>query len=210
MTKSVHKEQCVQEMRLQFAETGRIDMTGIIKKFPDVEPSTLWSWSRKVRNGEPLISELHSAHDAMDGRIKAGAQGVEQVIPYVAPAIIAMGGERALQQIDYASEMALLWSDVHKLREFAMSILRDPQGAATGEFKIKSPQIFERSIRTRMDLVESGLKIMGELWDMRRLQMYFRLIVDEVGKEAPDVQVRILNRLEELNKRHGMTMAMYL
>jgi hypothetical protein len=42
------------------------------------------------------------------------------------------------------------------------------------------------------------------------MQNFYETIIDEIGRESPECQRRIMERLAELNSRQGMTMSMRL
>ena len=42
------------------------------------------------------------------------------------------------------------------------------------------------------------------------MQAFYETIIDEIGKESPEAQRRIMARLAELNSRQGFTMSMKL
>lgn len=188
-------------MRKDFAADGKVNLPDIYAAFPEIGRGAIWNWHKRVIEQAPTNKEIKAAYNAIEDRL---ANGVAEHLPLVSPGSVAKGGETALKQIDYAHELKRLWGDADKLRSFAIKVdENEPDG-----YKIKNPVQFEKSMRVRMGLVESGLKLLQEVWDMRTMQMFYELIVDEIGKEDIEVQKRIIVRLAELNSRHGMTMSM--
>lgn len=119
------------------------------------------------------------------------------------PAYIMREGSKAHQNIDFLAAVNTIWADAELLREFAM--MPDP---ATGGQRIKNPSLFDNSIRRRIDVMESALKVMQEIWDLQYQQRFYDAIVDLIVEElgsVPDIQRRVIERLAELNNRRGMT-----
>ena len=40
------------------------------------------------------------------------------------------------------------------------------------------------------------------------MQNFYQTVIEEIGRESPECQRRIMERLAELNSKQGMTMAM--
>jgi hypothetical protein len=80
----------------------------------------------------------------------------------------------------------------------------------TGELVevINNPAAFDKSIVRRAGLLETAIKAVQEVWDLRQMQNFYEIVIEEIGRESPETQRRIMVRLAELNSRQGMTMSM--
>lgn len=204
------KAQCLEEMQAQLIATGAIDTPSFYAKYPEVSKATIWQWASRVRKQEPMPADVKAAYRKIEERIEEGAPGMD-AMPYISPSVVARGGEEALRQIDYAHELRILWSDSRKLREFSVRAqpgVEKPDLLDPEHFRIQNPVQFEKSIKVRVGLIEAGLGMLQKVWDMRTVQLFYEAIVTEIGKESPEVQARILERLDVLNRRHGMAMSL--
>lgn len=206
------KEKCLEEMRAELVLTGTIDLPQYYKKYPEVSKASVWKWARSVREREPMPSEVRDAIHKIEERLEAGAPGVDS-IPYVSPAIVARGGDEALRQMDYAHELRILWADAHKLRQFGIRAAQgvEPEGADLenpANYRIHNAVVFEKSMKVRVGLMEASMVMLGKVLDMRVLQLFYEAIVQEISKESPEVQRRVFDRMDVINRRYGMTMSM--
>ena len=119
------------------------------------------------------------------------------------PAYLSGAGAKALQGIDYLAEVNALYVDAMMLRDFAVKAGTGADGQAIEV--IKNPNIFERQIAGRLRIIEGAVSTMRELWDLQRMQSFYETIIDEVAKESPDCQRRIMDRLRVVNEQQGMT-----
>ena len=113
-----------------------------------------------------------------------------------------------MQALDFVAEIHALYADAQKLRAYALSLGKDENGETVE--KIKNPAAFDKSIVRRASLLETAIKAVQEVWDLRTMQAFYETIIDEIGKESPEAQRRIMARLAELNSRQGFTMSMKL
>lgn len=105
------------------------------------------------------------------------------------------------------AEIHALYADAKKLRAYSVSQGVDPDTGEAVE-KIKNPAAFDKSIVRRADLLETAIKAVQEVWDLRTMQAFYETIIEEIGKESPEAQQRIMRRLADLNARAGMTLSM--
>ena len=79
----------------------------------------------------------------------------------------------------------------------------------TGESRevLANPMLMDNSIRRRLQIMETYLQSMDQLYNLEKIQELYRLVIDEVGKADPAVQQAILARLRVLNNQRGLTMA---
>lgn len=224
------KAECIAAIKLHLINVGPTDWGRIVAQFPDITRSAIYRWIDEAKGG-PDKAQLALAKVRIEKRAKS-AQAIpgpgvtaedEEGLPTgeqraaeadiamqrhlarqlpatPSPAYIAREGEAALKRLDFAAELNHLYGDALMLR--AYSVKTDDKGAES----IKNPMLFERQIMARTKLIESAISTVRELWDLRTMQDAYMAVLDEVGKESPECQQRILLRLQALNARMGMTM----
>ena len=198
------------------AANGSNNWNVIIDAFKDtLSEATIWRAIRAAKTADVPRPELITARARAHQKIKfakndraeeakaIGATHIAKHIPAApSPRTIAKTGEHGLANIDFAMEIRSLYSDALMLRSFSVSV--DTEGIE----KIKNPVMFEKQIGKRTQLIETTIKVLQELWDLRTMQNFYEIIIEEIGAESPEVQQRIMTRLYELNSKHGMTMSM--
>ena len=202
-------------IRKHLASAGSAGWQVVLDQFPDVSPSSIWRWIREAKKGDPGKVEIVNARSKINAAIKnvrndrvvemreKGTEKIARQIPAgPSPAYVAKNGEAAIQQLDFAAEIHALYADAMMLRE--ASVKRGDDGKEA----IKNPMMFERQIARRTSLIETGIRTIQELWDLRTMQAFYETIIDEIGAESPECQRRIMARLQALNARQGMTMFM--
>lgn len=198
------KDEVVAAIRKQLLTAeATLDMPALYAQFPEVPQPTIWRWANLEKNQQPTQRQLTQAAQAIEERVAAGAAG--DLLPAVpSPAAIARDGGKALRKLDFGAEIPKLYSDAEMLRAFAVKDVELEDGQHVE--RIKNPVAFEKSIKARASLIETSLKVLQEVWDMRAMQAFNEMIVEEIGRESPECQRRILQRLALLNQRHGISM----
>lgn len=189
-------------------------------QFPDVPEASKWRWIKQLKAADVPRPELINAKAKLVQRIKklppdarrveARENGTERIASQLpaapSPAFIARNGERGLAAIDFVSEIYQLYADANMLRSFSVGTSTNEETGEVTE-RIKNPVQFDRSIARRADLLETAIKAVQEVWDLRTMQNFYETIIDEIGKESPSTQRRIMERLAALNSRQGLTTA---
>lgn len=211
------KEQVQQAIREHLNTVGSQQWEAVFKRFPDVPVATMWRWIAACKKGMPGLAEVVTAKAKITQKIRstkrrtarheeaieAGEEQFYRQLPAApSPAAIARSGEQAMQAIDFAAEVHALYADTMMLRAHSVRLEED------GTERIKNPVLFERQIARRTALIDTTIKTLQELWDLRTMQGFYETIIDEIGKESPDAQRRILERLRVLNANTGMTIFM--
>ena len=205
------------------ATVGANNWNTVLDKFPEVPVATKWRWIREAKTADVPRPELINAKAKLVQKVKklpkdarrveseeAGTEHITRQLPAApSPHYIARNGEAGLATIDFVAEIHKLYADASLLRAFAMSPVVNESGEVTGE-KIKNPAAFDKSIVRRADLLETAIKAVQEVWDLRTMQNFYETIIEEIGLESPTVQKRIMERLAALNARQGFTMSMRL
>lgn len=205
------------------ATVGANNWKAVLEQFPDVAEPTKWRWIREAKAADVPRPELINARAKLVQKVKKlpkdaraqeaidnGTERITKQLPAAPrPEYIARTGEAGLQTLDFVAEIHALYADASKLRAYAMKTRTDPETGEVTEV-INNPAAFDKSIVRRAGLLESAIKAVQEVWDLRTMQNFYETIIDEIGRESPDCQRRIMERLAELNSRQGMTMSMRL
>jgi len=206
------------------AKHGAKDWKILLDQFPNVHDQSKWRWIRQARAETPPPAQLNDARDKLAASVRRfpqtlrgerlkkkldkEAEGVVDHLPAApSPAFIAKNGDAGLRAIDFVAEINSLYSDAKMLRAYAVKKRTDPDTGEELEV-INNPAAFDKSIARRADLLETAIRAVQEVWDLRTMQNFYETIIDEIGKESPDCQKRIMERLALLNQRSGMTLAM--
>jgi hypothetical protein len=193
----------------------------VLDQFPDVAEPTKWRWIKQAKEADVPRPELINAKAKLVQKVKklpkdarrveAEENGTTKVAKHLpaapSPSYIARTGESGLQNLDFVAEIHALYADAQKLRAYAMKTRPDPETGALVE-QINNPAAFDKSIVRRASLLETAIKAVQEVWDLRTMQNFYETIIDEIGQESPECQRRIMERLADLNSKQGFTMSM--
>lgn len=203
------------------ATVGSNNWTAVLNTHPDIGIATKWRLIREAKAADVPKPQLINAKAKLIQRAKKlpkdaraveaeenGTTKIAKQLPAApSPNYIAKSGEAGLQTIDFVAEIHSLYRDASMLRAFSMSDVVDKEsGEVIGE-RIKNPAAFDKSIVRRADLLETAIKAVQEVWDLRTMQNFYETIIEEIGSESPECQRRIMERLAVLNSRQGLTMA---
>jgi hypothetical protein len=169
-----------------------------------------WRWVKAV--SEPAPADKTRPHEAREVAEEGLAQATRQAreaekhLPAApSPAYIMRSGAKAAKNIDFLASLNQIWADAEWMREQALA--GDPEGPE-GQ-RIDDMKTFDASIRRRLEVMDSALKAMREIWDLDFQKRYYDGIKDIIVSELapyPEVQARVIRRLADLNKSRGMTM----
>lgn len=219
----VKKAAFMADVARHLATIGSNNWTAVLDAYPEIGVATKWRLIREAKGADVPRPELLNAKARLVQKVKKmapdarrveaednGTRPIAKHLPAApSPAFVAKNGEAGLQSIDFVAEIHALYRDASMLRAFGISHVTDPE---TGEVmeKIKNPAAFDKSIVRRADLLETAIKAVQEVWDLRTMQNFYETIIEEIGKESPEAQRRIMERLAALNARTGMTLSMRL
>lgn len=160
-------------------------------QFPDVSDSTFWrvvrSFRRDMGNLTPQAKQ-----------VLRKVQEVKDHLPIVVPPGTAVGDpERVRANLDYARQLEEAATAAKLLHEWSMK----PDGT------VRVPAFLRDAARLRLEIVRTAVDVYAFLADVRRVDAFVAAVIEEVGKESPDTQKAIVERLAELNRQWGMTPA---
>lgn len=215
------KQAFIADVQKHLATVGSNNWSVVLDAHPDIAVATKWRWIREAKQADVTKPQLINAKAKLVQKIKkaggtdrqreAQADGTERIAKHLpaapSPNYIARTGENGLQNLDFVAEIHALYADATMLRTYAMKTRTD---AETGEQVevINNPNAFDKSILRRASLLETAIKAVQEVWDLRTMQNFYQTIIEEIGEESPECQRRIMERLAALNARQGMTLSM--
>lgn len=202
------------------ASVGSTNWKDLMGKFPEVHEQTKWRWLRQAKEADVSKPQLINAKAKLVQKIKkiggtdrqreAEEAGVEKIARHLpaapSPNYIARTGEAGMANLDFVAEIHALYADAQKLRAYAMKTKVDADGEVTEV--INNPAAFDKSILRRASLIETAIKTVQEVWDLRQMQNFYQIVIEEIGEESPECQRRIMERLAALNARQGFTLSM--
>jgi hypothetical protein len=213
------KAQADKEIAEHLALHGGKNWKPLIERYTaqGIHEQTVWRWIRLARKADAPKPTLTAAR-ARIAEVIGDAPSASEMPPNAAelgqhlpaapsPAYIAKAGDRGMRNLDILRELESVYGDALMLRAAAVKMVSDPVTGAEVE-GIKNPVLFEKQMVRRVSVMETAIKAMGEVWNMRQMQEFYEVIVQEIGRADPQTQQRIMQRLAALNARTGMTMAM--
>jgi hypothetical protein len=167
-------------------------------------------WIAEAKKKVPVSPLLAAAKAAIQtvvaGREAALPEGVSEHLPATpSPNYISKTGERGLKQFDMILEIKKLYGDAEMLRAYAVKKTKDEEGNETE--LIKNPVAFDKSIARRANLLETSIRAVQEIWNLRTMQEFYEVVVQEIGRADQETQKRILTRLAVLNSKTGMSLS---
>ena len=209
-------------MAQHLSTVGANNWKMVLDQFPDVAEPTKWRWIREAKAADVPRPELINSRAKLVQKVKKlppdartaearenGTEHIAKQLPAAPrPEYIARTGEAGMQTLDFVAEIHKLYADASMLRAYAMKNKTDADGVVSEA--INNPVAFDKSIVRRAGLLETAIKAVQEVWDLRTMQNFYETIIDEIGRESPECQKRIMVRLAELNSKSGFTMSMRL
>ncbi len=203
------REALKHSIRLHLQLVGPRDWDKLQVEHPDVARSTIFRVIDEVRR--EILTEAASdspvALKEAQRRIKSLPENLQVIqqdtgrhIPCApSPSIIADQRDRGVATLRILATIDQVLEDGNMLRAHAMSKAED------GTEKIKNAHLLVQSAKLRLDTTASYLNALAQAHSLERIQDLYRIVLEEVGKAAPEVQHAILLRLKAANDVHGMT-----
>ena len=190
------RQAALKAIAAHLAEVGPKDWSAVRERFSDIPHATWWRLVREVRGGAAQPESLEKARKKLDKRLRKAPkpEAIKAHLPAApSPDYIARHGEEGLRQFDFMRELTILFDDALLLREYALN----------NEGKIKIPMFFEKSIRLRGDILETGLTAAKEVFDLQRIEAFHEAILEEIRQVSPECAHRIIERLHKMNTQFG-------
>lgn len=186
------------------AEHGMGQWALVREQFPGISDSSFWRAVTKFKKG--AAGAMGRQSQKATRKVIREVQRAKDILPVsLAPGtVIEHGVDQVHSSLDYLLHLNEALNAATLLRDSAVVVDAD------GKTRIKSAKVLRDSARIRLDALRTAASVMAFLADVKRMEQFFSAVVDEVGKESPEVQAAILERLQVLNQNYGMTTAAFL
>ncbi len=177
----VGRDAAIEDIKRHIVAVGSKGWAVVQARHPSVSPASFWRYVREVKC-DLAAEEMRVVCEQGIRNAPSPDQGGES------GNIAELGAQGAPRRIDYLAAHRQLFTDVRALREFALN----PDGS------IRSPLIFDRSIKRRMSLIERSVKLSQQIYAVRNVRVFMDALLDEIASESPELQRRLLARLRQL------------
>ncbi len=186
------------------SEWGRLQA-----KYPEVSRATFFRIVGEVREQitAKAATDSPEAVRVAQARIKSMPESLPAIQSETAkhlpampsPSIIASKRDRGAAALRVLATFDNVMSDGEMLRTHSVTRTED------GTEKIKNPMMFQQAAKLRLEVARSYLDALAQAYDMEQMQTFVAIVMEEIGKAAPEIQHTILLRLKAANAMHGMT-----
>jgi hypothetical protein len=158
------------------------------------------SWWRLVRRAKAALPALRNREVATAFATAVELSKLKPASAISVPPPAALRHADKDEAVDLMRELRGLIADCDALRDFSLNPADDK-----GDRKIRNAMYFSKSVALRRDLAETMLKCWEQMFDVRAMQQFYDIVVEEVGRASPDVQAAIMERLHSLNQDRGFS-----
>lgn len=208
--KDEKKQEIIDAIRQHLMLEGPRNWDALMAKYPGVSRPTFFRYLKAAREAEEsaAASQSPGALRLAQQRIHANVAKPEKTTAAikahmpapVSPAVIAANPAAAAQAFQFFAFFNDIVADAALLR--GTTIATNPDGT----IKVKNPMMLDKSMQRRLAILDTYLHSVEAVYNMERIRELYELIIDEVGKAAPDVQMAVLARVRDLDNKRGMTM----
>lgn len=154
------------------------------KQFPDV-PNATWARWRIAAVGNVSSAEAN-ATVGLAPEVRAQIPALHE---------LTQGGDAdpvpaTHRALNFWRMLDELEKDAQLMRDFALT------KGADGKIKLRVPPALRDAHRMRCDLIRLALQQAEVAWSTERAAQFYQTIIDEIGKEALECQLRIMARLK--------------
>jgi hypothetical protein len=167
-----------------------------------------YRWQKSVR--QPMAADKTRPHDgrgvadeALADASERARTAAERHLPAApSPAFFMKMGAGAEVRVNLVGAIDEVWADLMLAREHAF----DDSGS--GARRLKSPKVLVESAKSRLAAMDTVVRLVKDIYDLDALHRLYRSIIEIIVTElaaVPDIQARVLDRLEALNNAQAMT-----
>ncbi len=190
---------CYDAIIAHLRRVGSTNWKTVRDNYPDVGIRKFWRLVARAKDEPAIRGPLVTA--ALDAAERIRALNPSTAISAAPPKPVAREATRAMDNIHLMDHLRDLMVDAVLIREYSMG----KPDEATGARGIKNPVFFAQSVKLRRELIETILKTWHEAFDLRRMQDFYGVILDEIGRASPEVQAAIMERLRLMNDERGFS-----
>jgi hypothetical protein len=167
-----------------------------------------YRWQKSVR--EPMAADKTrpregraAVEDALANAVESARAAAERRLPAApSPAFFMKLGADAEVKVGMVVAIEEVWGDLQLIRAHAF------EDDGSGGHRLKSSKVLMESAKSRIAVIETAVRLVKEIYDLDALHRLYRSIIDIIVTElaeAPDIQARVLDRLDALNNAQAMT-----
>jgi hypothetical protein len=171
----------IEDIKRHIVTVGSKHWAVVQARHPDVSPASFWRYVREAK-GDLAAEDMRVVCEQGVRSSPCPDQGCG---PGDVAAFEAQGVPR---RIDYLAGYRQLFADVGALR----------QSALNADGSVRSPAIFDRSIKRRLALIAQSVKLSHQIHVVKNVQLFIDRLMDEVASESPELQRRVVARLRQL------------
>lgn len=208
--KEEKKAEIIAAIRQHLLLVGPRDYDTLMAKYPDLTRATFFRYLKTARENEEASAAaqgpgaLRLAQQRIHASVAKPEKTTEKLKAHLptapSPAVVAANPADAARAFQFFAFFNHIVGDAELLRGTAVTRMED------GSEKVRNPAMLEKSLRGRLAILDTYLHSVEAVYNMERIRELYDLIIDEVGKAAPDVQMAVLARVRELDNRRGLTM----
>lgn len=192
------KDEAIEAIKAHLRDVGSKEWDTLERQFADVPKATFWRWIKDVKDklsDSPSPQKLQAASKKVR-KIVEDLKEVGGMLPATpSPAYLAAKGAEAEASMDFLGRLNLLYAEAEMLRDYSLN----------SEGGIRMPMYFHYSIKQRCNILQMGLSILQEVYDLRKVQEIHDAILEAVGKVSPEVQRKVIDRLRKLDRERGIS-----
>lgn len=162
----------IDDIKRHVMTVGSKQWSMVKARHPHVSEASFWRYVRAAKRELATEDDLRVAIERRESRDVA--------------AFDTHGGPG---RIDYLAAYRQLYADVGALRDHALN----------SDGSIRSPMVFDRSIKRRAALLAQSVKLSSQIYAVRNVQAFMDTLIEEVALESPELRRRVLARLRRLH-----------
>jgi hypothetical protein len=208
--KEERKDEIIAAIRQHLRLVGPRDYDGLMAKYPEMSRATFYRYLKAAREQEEASAAAHGtgALRLAQQRIRSQVEPPDKVQAKIkahlptapSPAVVAADPVNASRAFQFFAFFNQIVGDAELLRGTA--VIKNDDGTE----KVRNPAMLEKSMRGRLAILDTYLHSVEAVYNMERIRELYDLVIEEVGKASPDIQMAVLARLRELDNRRGLTM----
>jgi hypothetical protein len=208
--KEDNRDEIIAAIRQHLLLVGPRDYDQVMAKYPGISRPTFFRYLKKARELEEAAAAAKSPGALLQAqqRIRQHVADPKKVTEKVkahlpaapSPAVVAADPVNSVRAFQFFQFFNQIVGDAELLRGTAVTRNED------GSEKVRNPAMLEKSMRGRLAILDTYLHSVETVYNMERIRELYDLVIEEVGKASPDIQMAVLARLRELDNKRGLTM----
>ncbi len=189
------KEAIAEHMAKHKSGGGPICWKAIRASHPNIKEQSLHRFIRAFRESPDSIKEAISAIQKRKPRkpLKKHVDDIVSNLPVApSPAYVTHHGETNLDLLGK-------WKSIYaRLEDMIQRQYRE-------DGSIKNPKVVNASIANEIKMLDTALRAIDQVWNLKQQQFYFDLVFAAIMEESPECMVKIRDRLAVANAKYGIS-----